>query len=377
MEWKIPLFKIYWDDDDISSVNNAIKRGMSWAIGPEVAQFEQQLADYLKVKYCLTFNSGTSSLHAVLLAHGIGAGDEVIVPSFTFIATANAPFFVGARPVFAEIEEKTCGLDPDDVEKRITPRTKAILPMHFGGCPCLVEELRDVARKHNLLLIEDAAEALGAEINGKKIGSIGDSAILSFCQNKTITTGEGGAVVAASKGVYEKLKLIRSHGRMDIASYFSSTEDMEYVALGYNFRMSNITAALGITQLNKIQKLVEMRINNARLLNKKLSQIKGVITPEPPPGFVHVYQMYIIRVLGGFRDGLMQHLASNGIMSKVHFSPVHKAHFYRNELKYDCTLPVTDRVSAQVLTLPMYAAMSEEEIDLITERIADFFSKVP
>ena len=219
MEWKIPLFKIYWDKDDVKAVENAIKRGMSWAIGPEVTQFEQKLADYLKVKYCLTFNSGTSALHAALLAHGIGAGDEVIVPSFTFIATANAPLFVGAKPVFADIEEKTLGLDPADVEKKITPRTKAIIPIHYGGCPCLIEELRDVARRHNLLLIEDAAEALGAGINGKKAGSIGDAGILSFCQTKTMTTGEGGAVTTGSPEIYEKLKLIRSHGRSESSDY--------------------------------------------------------------------------------------------------------------------------------------------------------------
>lgn len=376
MEWKIPLFKIYWDEDDIAAVGKAISRGASWAIGPEVAQFEEKLAEYLKVKYCLTFNSGTSALHAALLAYDIGPEDEVIVPSFTFIASANAALFVGARPVFADIEEKTCGLDPEDVARKITPRTKAILPIHYGGCPCMIADLKQVAQNHNLLLIEDAAEAMGAGINGTKVGSIGDAAILSFCQNKTMTTGEGGAIATNSPKVYEKLKLIRSHGRSEDTDYFSSGEDIDYVALGYNFRMSNITAALGLAQLKKLDSMVEMRRRNAKLLNQKLSQIKGVITPEPPSGLYHVYQMYTIRVRDSLRDGLRQHLATGGIMSKVFFHPVHKTHFYRNELKYDCSLPVTAGVSAQVLSLPIYPTLSEEEINMITGHIADYLSRV-
>ncbi|MFC1953263.1 DegT/DnrJ/EryC1/StrS family aminotransferase, partial [Chloroflexota bacterium] len=199
MNWRIPLFKIYWDKEDTNTVNVAITRGMGWAVGPEVTEFEEKLSQYLDIKYCLTFNSGTSALHAILLAYGIGPGDEIIVPSFTFIATANVALFVGAKPVFADIEEVTLGLDVEDVERKITSKTKAILPIHFAGCPCQIDGLKRVAKKNNLLLIEDAAEALGADINGTKVGSIGDSAILSFCQNKLISTGEGGAVVTNSR----------------------------------------------------------------------------------------------------------------------------------------------------------------------------------
>lgn len=377
MDWRIPLFKIYWDEDDITAVNKAVSRGMNWAIGPEVAQFEKELSEYLGVKYCLVFNSGTSALHAVLLAYGIGPGDEVITPSFTFIATANAALFVGARPVFADIEEKTCGLDPDDVARKITPKTKVILPIHYGGCPCLIEELKGIARKHNLLLIEDAAEAFGADINGARVGSIGHAAILSFCQNKIITTGEGGAVVTNRTEIYDKLQLIRSHGRLQNASYFSSAENTDYVALGYNFRMPNINAALGLAQLKKLDKIIEMRRRNAQLFNYELSQVEGVITPDPPRGFNHVYQMYTIRVPGHLRDGLIQHLADGGIMSKVFFYPVHKSHFYKNELKYDCYLPVTDAVSQQVLSLPMHPSLSQEEITVIAGHIASYMSRVP
>jgi perosamine synthetase len=377
MDWRIPLFKIYWDKDDIAAVNKAIRRGMEWAIGPEVAQFQENLAAYLKVKYCLTFNSGTSALHAIFLAYGIGPGDEVIVPSFTFIATANAVLFVGAKPVFADIEEKTCGLDPKDVEKKITPKTKAIIPVHVAGISCLIEELKSIAQKHKITLIEDAAEALGAKVGETKVGSIGDAAILSFCQNKTITTGEGGAVVTNSEDIYNRLKLIRSHGRLETkgSNYFSSTQYMDYVTLGYNFRISNITAALGVAQLKKLDKIIGMRRERAHLYDNALAKLGNVITPQVPPGYYHVYQMYNIMVPAKSRDGLMQHLTDNGIMTKVNFYPIHKTHFYKNELKYNVTLPVTEKVSSQVMTLPLHPKLSRKEIDDITGCIADYLLK--
>lgn len=377
MGWQIPLFKIYWDNEDIEMVKDAIQRGMSWAIGPNIGKVEGMLADYIGTKYALAFNSGTSALHAALLAYGIGEGDEVIVPSFTFIATANAPLFVGAKPVFADIEEKTYGLDPKDVEGWITPKTKAILPIHYGGSPCFVHELKQVAERYNLLLIEDAAESLGAAINGKKVGSFGNCAILSFCANKVITTGEGGAVVTNSAEIYEKLKLIRSHGRAETANYFSSTEYMDYVTLGYNFRMSDITAALGIAQLGKTDRVIEMRRRNSERMSVRLSAIAEIEVPHSPDGFFHVYQMYIIRVKDGQekRDALLVYLGKKGIMTKVYFHPVHLTHFYHNNLGYNCDLPVTEKISQQVLALPMYPSLTEDEINYIADEIAAFFSE--
>jgi perosamine synthetase len=372
---KIPLFKIYWDNQDVRAVNGAIKKGMFWAIGPHIGEFENGISKYVGVKYSLAFNSGTSALHAALLAHGIGRGAEVIVPSFTFIATANAPLFVGARPVFADIEEKTFGLDPEDVKEKITKKTKAIIPVHYGGSPCLIRELRGIAKDNGLILIEDAAEAFGARINGKNVGTFGDSAVLSFCSNKVITTGEGGAVVTGSRGVYEKLKLIRSHGRLEKGNYFTSSEHMDYVDLGHNFRMSNITAALGVAQLKKADKIIEMRRGNSARLTKKLSDIEEVIPPTPPRGYFHVYQMYTIRLRNGNRDELLKYLGKNGITAKVFFHPVHMTKFYREKLGYRVKLPVTECVSEQVLTLPMYPSMTGGEIDFIAEKIHYFFER--
>jgi perosamine synthetase len=376
MAWKIPLFKIFWDDDDINAVCKVIKRGMYWTCGPESAKFENMLAEYIGTKYAIVFNSGTTALHAEILAHKIKEGDRVIVPSFTFIATANAPVFVGAKPVFADIESETFGLDPEDVKEKITDKVKAIIAVHYGGSPCLIRELREIAADYHLILMEDAAESIGARIDNRKVGTFGDSAILSFCQNKVITTGEGGAVVTDSKELYERLRLIRSHGRAENADYFSTQETMDYVTLGYNYRMSDITAALGLSQLAKIERIIKMRQDKAERMNKGLLQIKNLLPPKPLSQYCHVYQMYTVRVLEGkkVRDDLANRLAQKGVMTKVYFSPVHLTHFYKKELKYTCKLPNTEEMSKQVLTLPLYLSLTASETGYITDEIKAFFA---
>lgn len=374
---KIPLFKIFWDSRDVNAVSKVIKRGMHWTSGPETIEFERKLAQYVGTRHAVAFNSGTSALHAAILAHKIKDGDEVIVPSFTFIATANTVLLAGARPVFADVETGTFGLDPKNVKEKITGKTKAIIPIHYGGSPCLIRELKEIAEDRRLLLIEDAAESIGARVANKKVGTFGDSAMLSFCQNKVITTGDGGAVVTDAAEIYDRLKLIRSHGRLESSNYFTSREIMDYVTLGYNYRMSDITAALGISQLAKIEKLIKMRREKAQYLNKKLSKIRNLLVPRPfIDDYFHVYQMYTIRVLEGqkTRDNLAKYLAERGIMTKIYFSPVHLTHFYKKELKYEIKLPITEKMSEQVLTLPLYPTLTMKEIDYITGSVEDFFS---
>jgi perosamine synthetase len=369
--WKIPLFKIYFDEDDVNSVTRVIKRGSYWATGEEIEEFEYELAHYVGSSHAVTFNSGTSALHALFMAYNICQGDEVIVPSFTFIATANAPLFVGARPVFADIEEKTYGLDPEDVKEKLTPKTKAILCVHYGGCPCLVRELQEIAEDSNVLLIEDAAEALGAKIKTMAVGTFGSAAVLSFCQNKVITTGEGGAVVTDSPDLSTKLKLVRSHGRVG-QDYFSSGEHADYTTIGYNFRMSSLTAALGVSQMKKIDHIITMRRKKASRMTESLSKIEGIRIPDPPPHFFHVYQLYTIQTESHIRNPLMHHLARKGIMTKVYFDPVHTTSFYRKQLNYTVDLPVTEKVSSQVVSLPIYPALQNTEIEYITSEIANF-----
>lgn len=372
MTWNIPLFKMYWEQDDIETVNMALQSGMNWAVGENVTRFEEGLAEYIGTKYCLTFNSGTSSLHAGLIAHGIGSGDEVIVPSFTFIATANTPKFVGAKPVFADIEETTLGLNPNSVVENITSKTKAIIPVHYGGCPCRIRELREIADDHNLVLIEDAAEAFGASIDEKMIGSYGDSAMISFCQNKVITTGEGGAIVTDSRGLYEKMKMVRSHGRLETADYFSSSEPMDYVMLGYNFRLSNILASLGLAQLHKVDTIIGMRTRIAEMYTSLLRTNVPVASPmSAPNGYKHVHQLFSVRVPD--RDGLMKFLTEQGIMTKIYFSPVHLTHYYHHELGYQLSLPVTEKVANDIVSLPIYPGMPVDDVEKVVQVISEYY----
>ena len=378
MKWKIPLFKSHWEEDDVESVAKVIRRGSYWAAGPEINEFEKQIAQYVGTKYALSFNSGTSALHAALLSYNIGEGDEVIVPSFTFIATGNAPLFVKAKPVFAEIENKTYGLDLEDVKNKITKKTKAIMPIHYGGCPCLnIRELKEIAEDHSILLIEDAAQSLGSKIGNKKAGAFGDAAMFSLCQDKIITTGEGGILITDSKECYEKSKLIRSHGRAESSDYFSSTDLMNYVTVGYNFRMSTMTAALGVSQFKKIDKTIKMRRSNADYYTSKLSNVDKIELPTSPQDFFHVYQKYTIQAEEKKRDELMNHLAKKGIFTKPYFGlPIHLTKFYKERFGYKKgDLPKTEKTSKKVLTLPMSPVLEKREIDYITDSIKEFFKR--
>ncbi|WP_245926563.1 DegT/DnrJ/EryC1/StrS family aminotransferase [Methanospirillum lacunae] len=365
---------MYWDQNDLNAITTTLSSGMNWAVGSEVTHFEHDLSENIGTKYCLTFNSGTSALHASLLAYEVGKSDEVIVPSFTFIATANAPLFVGAKPVFADIEEKTLGLSPESVLEHITPKTKAIIPVHYGGCPCMIHELREIADDHNLILIEDAAESFGAKIKGVKVGTFGDSAMLSFCQNKIITTGEGGAIVTDSRKLYEKMKLIRSHGRLETSDYFSSQEPMDYITLGYNFRLSNIAASLGLTQLQKVDTMIQMRKKIAEkyvtLLKKYAPKASPMLSPY---GYDHVYQLFSVRLLD--RNRLMEFLTSKGIMSKIYFPPVHLTHYYKKKLGYEISLPITETVAENIVSLPIYPGMSDEDLRTVVEAVGEFYQE--
>jgi len=376
MNWKIPLFKIYSDYTDIEYVTRAIKRNSNWANGPEIQEFENNISEYIGTKYSVVFNSGTSALHALLLAQGLKQGDEVIVPSFTFISTANAPLFLNAKPVFADIEEKTWGLDPEDVKEKITSKTKAIIPIHYGGCPCLIEELKEIAEDYSIPLFEDAAESFGAKVKGKNVGTFGEASMMSFCQNKVITTGEGGAIVTNSRELYNRLKLIRSHGRVETQDYFVSSENMDYVTLGYNFRMSTMTAALGLSQIKKVDQIIEMRRNKAAYMSSKLSKIEGIYVPKSPENYYHVHQLYSIKVSESIRDNLIKYLSEKGISSKIYFPPTHLTTFYRNRFGYkNGHLPVTEKISTQILSLPIYPALEESEIDYIVKEINNYLGE--
>lgn len=375
--WKIPLFKIYNDIDDQDSISRVIKRGRDWAVGPEIKKFEDNITRFTGTKHCVVFNSGTSALHAALISHKIKQGSGVAVPSFSFISTANSVLFVNARPVFVDIEKERLGMDPEKLESTIKKqKINAIIPVHYAGQSCRIDEIVDIAKRKKILVIEDAAESLGTTYKKKMTGTFGDSAILSFAPNKVITTGEGGAVLTNSKEIYQRLLLVRSHGRNDVTNYFASSGQADYVALGYNFRMPSAIAALGISQLKKIRKIINMRRRVAAFYNKQFSDIENVMTPNPEKSFDHVYQLYSIIVKNGKRDELARHLGKAGIMSKVYFQPIHLTRFYRKLYRFKGgELPVTEQISKEILTLPLYPHMSKQDMSFVASEVRKFFER--
>jgi perosamine synthetase len=373
---EIPLFKIFWEEEDINLIEQVIRSGNYWCVGSEIEEFENKIAEYLGAKHCVALNSGGSALQALMDAYGVGHGDEVIVPSFTFIATAYAPMYVGARPVFADVEEQTFGLDPEDVKSRISAKTKAIIPIHYGGMPCKIDALKKLAKDNDLVLIEDAAESFGARLKNKSAGTFGDSAVFSFCHNKIFTTSEGGCIITDDDAINEKVRLYRSYGRVVNGDYFSGGVDVDYIEVGYNLRLSTLLAALGISQLSRVDKAIARRKKNAQRLNKGMRNVTDVIVPLPPSDdYDAVYQMYTIRVKEGRqkRDELMRYLMKMGIASKVYFDPVHKYSVFRNLGYTEVNLPTTELLASQVLTLPMYPNMTDDEIDYIANTLIDFF----
>jgi len=375
-DWKIPLYKIYSDDEDLNLISKIIKRGNNWAIGPEIEEFENSIKNYVGTDYCATLNSGTSALHALFLSYGFGNDAEIIVPSFSFISTVNSVLFVNAKPVFADIEEITYGLDPESILQKISPQTKAIVPMDYGGLSCKIFEIKDIASENKISLIEDAAEGLGAKVNGKKVGSVSDSAIFSFCGNKVLTTGEGGAVVTNSKEIYEKIKLLRSHGRIENSNYFNNPDISNYIQLGYNWRMSTITATLGLSQIQKLDKIIKMRQENAHYISDRIKKIEEIEVPNPPKNYDHIYQMYSIKLKEkSLRDNLQKFLTEKRIFSKVYFLPIHQTEYYRKKLGYQESLPVTNDISERILTLPMYPNMANEEKSYLINSILEFFEQ--
>ena len=373
-QWKIPLFKINVSPSDVKSVTNVIKRGTDWADGKEITQLEKELSKYIGCKYCLVFNSGTSAGHAVLIASGL-QNKQVMIPSLTFISTANWVLMAGAHPKFIDIEEQTLGLDPIRIEEKITKTTKAIIPVHYAGLPCKINEIKKIARENKITLIEDAAESIGATVGKKKVGTFGEASIFSFAANKVLTSGEGGAVLTNSKKLFEKLKLLRSHGRLIKENYFSSIQKPNYVTLGYNWRMSSITAALALSQLKRLDYLIKKRQENAKYLTSKLKKYSEIKFHSVPKDYVHVHQLFtIILPNQKTRDNLIKFLAAKGIMSKVFFVAIHETKFYKNlGYAYD-DLTITEKICQRILSLPMYPDLTKTEMDFISDSVGEFFN---
>lgn len=330
------------------------------AQGPVVEDFEQSFARWCGVSNAVAVSNGTAALHLLMLAHGLKEGDEVITPSFTFVSSANAALFVGARPVFVDIEAETYNLNPERVESAITPKTRAIMPVDLYGHAAAIGELREIANRHGLVLIEDACQAHGAEIDGVKSGALGVSAAFSFYPTKNMTTAEGGMVTSGDDDLAAKVRLLRQHG---------STKRYHHEILGYNFRLTDLAAAIGRAQLAKLDRFNEARRRNAAILSRGLAGIAGLVPPIERDGYRHVYHQYTVRIERG-RDRVQERLRELGVGTAVHYPvPVHRQPLYIELGFGSVSLPISERVADEVLSLPVHPGLDDGDLDRIIDSV--------
>jgi dTDP-4-amino-4,6-dideoxygalactose transaminase len=346
-------------DEEKQAVMEVLDSGMI-AQGPRVKAFEDAFAEMCGVKHAIATTSGTTALHVALLAHGIGQGDEVITSAFTFIASANSILFTGAKPVFVDIDPRTFNIDPDKIEAAITPKTKAIMPVHLYGLACDMDPILSIAEKHGLAIIEDACQSHGAVYKGKKAGSFG-TGTFSLYPTKNITSGEGGMITTNDPVIDEKCRVIRQHGMR--RRYYHDE-------LGYNFRMTDVHAAIGLAQLKKLDKFNSIRQTNAKFLSENL---KGVVVPYVPDEQTHVFHQFTVRVPNGKRDALRSHLQENGVGSEVYYPvPIHQQSFYVSDLEYNESLPETENAAQEVLSLPVHAGLTPSDLETIVAALNEF-----
>lgn len=351
----ISIAKPMIGEEEKNAVMEVLESGML-AQGPRVRAFEEAFAKYCGVKYAVATSSGTTALHVALLAHGIGPSDEVITTPFTFIASANSILYVGARPVFVDIDPTTFNINPAKIEAAITPRTKAIMPVHLFGLPCDMEPIMALALAHDLIVIEDACQSHGAEYHGKRVGSFG-TGCFSLYPTKNITSAEGGMITTDDEEIAERCRIIRQHGMRQ--RYYHDE-------MGFNFRMTDVHAAIGLAQLQKLERFNEARIANARFFNEHLVE---VTTPIVPEGYRHVFHQYTIRVADGRRDAVLDGLKEKGIGTGVYYPlPVHRQRVYM-ERGYEDAFPEAERAAAEVLSLPVHPGLSGADLEMIVAAV--------
>ncbi|MBI2673317.1 DegT/DnrJ/EryC1/StrS family aminotransferase [Candidatus Woesearchaeota archaeon] len=363
---KVPLCKPYFDEKENEAVKEVLDSG--WlAHGPKTKEFEKLFADYIGVKHAIAVNSCTSGLQLAL--HASDLRGEVIIPSFTFVATANAVINAGCKPIFADIKYDTCNIDPDDVENKITKDTVAIMPVHYAGQSVDMDRIMDLANKHNLVVIEDSAETIGGTFNDKKTGGFGIG-VFSFYPTKNITTAEGGMITTNDSELAHKIEALKAHGVSSSAFERERKEKpwlRDAIYSGYNYRLPDVLAALGIVQLKKLEEMNRLRRAHACYLNENLSK-EFMDLPVEDARAKHVYQMYTIKLHDNIdRTKFLKFLRDKEIGASVHFDPpVHKQSFYKN---HNASLPVTEKVSEKIVTLPMFPGLKKEELDYIIKVI--------
>ena len=353
-------------EDEINAVVEVMKSGMI-AQGPKVQEFEEKFAEYVNTKYAITTNSGTSALHVSLLSIEIKEGDEVITSPFTFAASGNSILYTGARPVFADIDPETYTLDPNTIENLINDKTKAILPVHLYGQAADMDPIMKIAKEYDLKVIEDAAQAHGAEYKNKKIGSIGDAGCFSFYPTKNMTTSEGGMITTNNEEIAENAKIYKAHG---------SAIKYKHTVLGYNFRMTDIAAAIGIQQLKKIDKFNKIRNENAKYITQGLKEVKGIKTPTVRENSKHVFHQYTIEVEAEKRENWIEYLTENNIGTGIHYPiPLYKQPLYE-KLGYQQKEPETEKAANRVISIPIHPSLTQKDLDTIIQTIKEGSEKI-
>lgn len=371
MNYTIPLFDLNFDEAEEKAVLETIRS--KWiSTGPKIIEFENKFAELFGVKYAIALSNCTVALHLAMILSDIKEGDEVICPSLTFVATVNAIRYVKAIPVFADIKSyEDLTIDPNDIKKKITPKTKAIVVMHYGGFACDIDAIMTIAKDYNLKVIEDASHAPLSEYNGRKLGTIGDIGCFSFFSNKNISTGEGGLLDTNDKAIYERAKLLRSHGMTSLSYERAKGHSTKYdvIELGYNYRMDDIRASIGLVQLSKLKDDLEKRALIRKWYIEELSQINEIIIPFKDYSEFssnYIFPIIIKNSTAEKRDKIRDKLAEAGIQTSVHYPAVHKFSIYKD---FYLELPKTDYVSDNLITLPMHGKLKKEEINIIVNKI--------
>lgn len=377
----IPYGQHWIDEEDIKEVLQVLRS--SWITqGPKIREFEDALCKYTGAKYAVAVSSGTAALHIACLAAGIKPDDEVITSPITFVASANCVLYCGGKPVFVDVQEDTVNIDPEEIKKSLTKKTKAIIPVHFAGQPCDMEEIKAIAEDKNLIVIEDACHALGAEYKKTNIGScaFSDMTVFSFHPVKHITTGEGGVVMTNNKDLYEKLSIFRNHGITKDDSQFTIHNSQldgswyyEMLELGFNYRITDFQCALGISQLKKLDNFVSKRIALVRKYNHKFAGLNGIKIPSERSYAKSSWHIYIIRIgESKKRKFIFEHLRKSGIGVQVHYIPVHLQPYYRERLGVEKgNYPKAERYYEEAITLPLYPLMDDSDVDFVVEKITE------
>jgi UDP-4-amino-4,6-dideoxy-N-acetyl-beta-L-altrosamine transaminase len=368
----LPYGHQWIDDDDIASVVEVLKS--DWITqGPKVDEFEKNVAEYCGAKYAVAVSSGTAALHAACAIAGISKGDEAVTTPLTFAATANSVVYCGGKPVFADIREDTLNIDVEQIKKKLSPRTKAILPVDFAGHPADLDEIRAIAKKRKIVVIEDACHALGAEYKGRRIGSLSDMTIFSFHPVKHITTGEGGMILTNNKGFYERLRVFRHHGitknNPDKGPWY-----YEILSPGYNFRLTDFQCALGISQMKKLDRFLKRRREIAARYNQAFAKLEEVITPIEEENVKAVYHIYVIQlqteILKVGRKEIFEALRAENIGVNVHYMPLHLHPYYAREFGYrQGNYPKAERYYERAITLPIFPKMNSEDVEDIIKAV--------